>query len=338
MKKMLLIVSAWAIGVMVVMIGINYYSKSTNSDMKQIVEDTLEVRIIESVSERQFKSILKAYHEKDWNSFNKKVDIGLMVKNDIEEALNEARKEAGTQKKKEALELIESWIPLAVEHTKGEFYDYFTRGTSSSNLSVKMFSLHPNKILGEKDDGTHKILSVSYIGEKNKSEIIVDYIFIKENDEWKLVGTRNTEELGKAMGWKDDSSDMDKEQPINNNYAKYGDHHYDNTISYYSQKENTDYYANEKDNAYKTAYNYANNGIGMSKNEVYEQLLFEGFSENDARNAIDKLTMVDWNVNAYNAALSYQREQHMSKSAIREQLLFQGFTSDETNYAVNRLK
>ena len=68
-----------------------------------------------------------------------------------------------------------------------------------------------------------------------------------------------------------------------------------------------------------------------------EKLLFEGFSERDSKNAIEKLTSVDWKKNAYETALRYQANQHMSKKAIKEQLLFEGFTGEEADYAVNKL-
>ncbi len=330
-KKVLIIVAlTWVVGVF---LGAyyTYFSGSTSKKSDNSVLQTISSTIKESVTEKQFKDILKSYDERDWNTFNKKVDIALIVHNGVEEAFGDVKKKKTiTQDEKTAINLMEGLTPLAIEHTKSEFHNYFMRGTDSSNYIVKIFSIKPEKILAEKDENNFKILPVAYLA--NKKEILVKYKFMLENDAWKLVGISGHEDVGRAMGWSEDkeytNSYAAKNEKIHNSS------HYENS---YNNDAVIKYQANETNNAYKTAESYAYNGSGMSKRAVYEQLLFEGFSERDSQNAIEKLTNVDWKKNAFESALSYQTNQHMSKKAIKEQLLFEGFTGEEADYAVNKL-
>lgn len=332
-KKALIVALALVVGGFIGVFFTYFWGASGKNSYDAFMQSMFNITKKESVTEKQLKAILKSYDEKDWNTFNKKVDIGLIVKNGVEEAVSDTKKKKKiTQDEKMALEIIEGWIPLVIEHTKNEFYNYFMKGINSSNSIVKIFSLKPEMIFSEKDENNFKILPVSYVAD-NKKEILVHYKFILENDEWKLIDIRGNEDLAEAMGWEHDEDEDYNKTYVKKHKKKYS--YYDN--SSYSDEGAIKRYANEQNNAYETAMEYAYDGSGMSKQGVYEQLLYEGFSEKDSKKAVEKLTGVDWKGNAFEAALNYQTDQYMSKKAIKEQLLFEGFTIEEAEYAVNKL-
>jgi len=73
---------------------------------------------------------------------------------------------------------------------------------------------------------------------------------------------------------------------------------------------------------------------GFSRSGLIEQLKFEGFTENDAKRAIDSMN-VNWNTEAEQKAKSYVDMSGFSRSGLIEQLIFEGFTKTQAAHGAN---
>ena len=75
----------------------------------------------------------------------------------------------------------------------------------------------------------------------------------------------------------------------------------------------------------------------FSPSGLYDQLLFEGFSEEDSQFAVNCL-VVDWDEMCYEKAVSYiTNVGGFSKQSLIDQLVFEGFTKKQAKKAVQRL-
>ena len=74
----------------------------------------------------------------------------------------------------------------------------------------------------------------------------------------------------------------------------------------------------------------------FSKSGLIEQLEFEGFSNEDATYAVDKIK-VNWKEQAADKAKSYLDYTAFSRSGLIEQLQFEGFSSDQASYAADEV-
>lgn len=75
----------------------------------------------------------------------------------------------------------------------------------------------------------------------------------------------------------------------------------------------------------------------FSPSGLYDQLLFEGFSEQDSEFAVNCL-VVDWDEMCYEKAVSYiTNVGGFSKQSLIDQLVFEGFTKKQAKKAVKRL-
>ena len=74
----------------------------------------------------------------------------------------------------------------------------------------------------------------------------------------------------------------------------------------------------------------------FSKEGLYDQLLFEKFSEESSRYAVENV-VTDWNENAVKKAESYLSYSSFSKDGLYEQLIFEKFTPDQAQYAVDKI-
>lgn len=70
----------------------------------------------------------------------------------------------------------------------------------------------------------------------------------------------------------------------------------------------------------------------FSKSGLIDQLVFEGFSNQDATYAAESIN-VDWKEQAVKMAESYLEYSPFSRSGLVEQLVFEGFSNDVANYA-----
>ena len=92
----------------------------------------------------------------------------------------------------------------------------------------------------------------------------------------------------------------------------------------------------EKRSAIEMAQNYLS-CMPFSPSGLYEQLLFEGFSDEDSQFAIDHL-IVDWDEMCYETAVSYiTNVGGFSKKSLIHQLIYDGFTKKQAKKAVKRL-
>ncbi len=82
------------------------------------------------------------------------------------------------------------------------------------------------------------------------------------------------------------------------------------------------------------ARNYAT-ANGMSKQEIINQLIADGFSADTAKYAADNL-QVDWNAIALQRSGSEANV--TSPSALYQQLVAEGFTADQTQYAIDNFQ
>jgi hypothetical protein len=73
---------------------------------------------------------------------------------------------------------------------------------------------------------------------------------------------------------------------------------------------------------------------GFSRSGLIGQLKFEGFSENDAKRAIDSMK-VNWNTEAEQKAKSYVDMTGFSRSGLIEQLKFEGFTNAQATHGAD---
>jgi len=128
--------------------------------------------------------------------------------------------------------------------------------------------------------------------------------------------------LGKEVGWDEKTNtasinDKTTETPATKEPVK-------NSDETLSQK-----------NAVKKSENYLEY-TAFSKSGLIEQLKFEGFSQEDAIYAVNKIN-ADWKEQATNKAKSYLDYTSFSRSGLIEQLEFEGFSNEEATYAVNQI-
>ena len=92
----------------------------------------------------------------------------------------------------------------------------------------------------------------------------------------------------------------------------------------------------EKRCAIEKAQSYLSH-MPFSPSGLYDQLLFEGFSEESSQFAIDHLS-VDWEEMCYEKAVSYiTNVGGFSKQSLIDQLVFEGFTKKQAKKAVKKL-
>ena len=92
----------------------------------------------------------------------------------------------------------------------------------------------------------------------------------------------------------------------------------------------------ERRSAIEKAQNYIS-CMPFSPSGLYEQLLFEGFSEQDSEFAVNCL-VVDWDEMCYETAVNYITNiGGFSKQSLIDQLVFEGFTEKQAKKAVKRL-
>jgi type IV secretory pathway VirB10-like protein len=72
----------------------------------------------------------------------------------------------------------------------------------------------------------------------------------------------------------------------------------------------------------------------FSRSGLIEQLMYEGFSTEDATYAVDALN-VDWNEQAAKKAAEYLDYTSFSHSGLVEQLVYEGFTQEQAEYGVS---
>ena len=71
----------------------------------------------------------------------------------------------------------------------------------------------------------------------------------------------------------------------------------------------------------------------FSRQGLIEQLEYEGFTNEEAKYAVDQIS-VDWNEQAAKKAESYLSSQSFSRQGLIEQLEYEGFTSEQAKYGV----
>ena len=91
----------------------------------------------------------------------------------------------------------------------------------------------------------------------------------------------------------------------------------------------------EYENAMKSAESYLNYS-GFSKEELYDQLIYEKYSEEAARYAVENVD-TDWKENAVRDAESYLQLSSFSKQELYDQLIFEKYTPEEAKYAVDKV-
>ena len=88
-----------------------------------------------------------------------------------------------------------------------------------------------------------------------------------------------------------------------------------------------------QENAKRKAESYLDMS-GFSRSGLIDQLKFEGFTENDAKRAIDSMH-VNWNTEAEQKAKSYTEMSGFSRSGLIEQLRFEGFTNAQAAHGAD---
>ena len=86
-------------------------------------------------------------------------------------------------------------------------------------------------------------------------------------------------------------------------------------------------------NALRTAQSYINI-MPFSRSGLIDQLMFEGYSSEDATYAVDALN-ADWNEQAAKAAEAYLDIMGFSRSGLIDQLVFEGYTREQAEYGVS---
>lgn len=100
-------------------------------------------------------------------------------------------------------------------------------------------------------------------------------------------------------------------------------------------KSSTPSISREYQNALGSAESYLSY-TAFSKEGLYEQLIFEKYSDEAARYAVDNVS-TDWKENAVKAAESYLSYSTFSKQELYEQLIFEKYTDEEAQYAVDKV-
>ncbi|MBQ1312176.1 MAG: Ltp family lipoprotein, partial [Blautia sp.] len=73
----------------------------------------------------------------------------------------------------------------------------------------------------------------------------------------------------------------------------------------------------------------------FSKQGLIDQLVYEGFSESEAENAVGSIS-IDWKEQAYESAKEYLDIMNFTISDLTAQLVYDGFTSEEVTYGVDK--
>jgi colicin import membrane protein len=73
----------------------------------------------------------------------------------------------------------------------------------------------------------------------------------------------------------------------------------------------------------------------FSKKGLYEQLIYEDFTESEASYAAENVG-ADWKKQAVKKAKEYLDYSSFSKEGLIEQLIYEGFTQEEATYGVDR--
>jgi len=76
--------------------------------------------------------------------------------------------------------------------------------------------------------------------------------------------------------------------------------------------------------------------LSFSKKELYDQLLYEGFSESAAQYAVDRVE-TNWQENALHTAYDYLDFMYFSERGLFDQLLFDGYTDYEAQFAIDNV-
>lgn len=95
---------------------------------------------------------------------------------------------------------------------------------------------------------------------------------------------------------------------------------------------------NEMSAGQRNAFNAANDYLAMmpfSKTGLKEQLIYEGYAEEDAEFAVNAVD-VSWKEQAYMAAVKYLEMMSFSKDALIQQLEYEGYTQDEATYGAEK--
>lgn len=100
-------------------------------------------------------------------------------------------------------------------------------------------------------------------------------------------------------------------------------------------KSSTPSISREYQNALGSAESYLSY-TAFSKEGLYEQLIFDKYSDEAARYAVDNVS-TDWKENAVKAAESYLSYSTFSKQELYEQLIFEKYTDEEAQYAVDKV-
>ena len=74
---------------------------------------------------------------------------------------------------------------------------------------------------------------------------------------------------------------------------------------------------------------------GFSRSGLIDQLLFDGYSTEEATYAVDSVN-VDWNEEAAESARSYLDLTGFSRSGLIEQLEFDGYTREQAEYGATQ--
>jgi hypothetical protein len=72
----------------------------------------------------------------------------------------------------------------------------------------------------------------------------------------------------------------------------------------------------------------------FSRSGLVSQLLYEGFTAEDAEYGVSVVT-VDWNEQAAKSAAHYLKYQSFSASGLTDQLVYEGFTAEQAAYGVS---
>lgn len=102
-----------------------------------------------------------------------------------------------------------------------------------------------------------------------------------------------------------------------------------------AQQQTTEGVSREYQNALKSAESYLKYSA-FSKEGLYDQLLFEKFTEEAAKYAVDNVN-ADWKEEAAKCAESYLKNSAFSKEELYEQLIFEKFTEEEAQYGVDKV-
>lgn len=129
------------------------------------------------------------------------------------------------------------------------------------------------------------------------------------------------------------SSDHINNDNTNSNSSSENDNSNDENASKQSKHKAT----SEEKAGLRRAVDYSDT-MHLSKQGIYEQLIYDGFSTETSQYVIDNM-VGDWNHNALMRAKSYQSDMNMSNNDIYNQLTSSadGFTPDQANYAIQHL-